>query len=430
MNYAGAIEALRGYGRFGRKPGLQRIRRLISSLDLYPGFPVVLVAGTVGKGSTVVLLESVLRAAGYRIGSFLSPHLESYRERIRLDGNPLDEVEFAQGLELALAAESGPDEPPTQFELLTLAALAAFRRHQPDLVILEVGLGGRFDATNALEPSLSVITRIDLDHTAQLGDSVAAIAAEKAGITRRAVPLVVGENPAAALEVFARIAAEKGLPWRRSRELIGTRGDWRGQNLRYHEKPLHLGLPGPYQLENAATALAALEALAEQGWRTRWEHLEQGLEEVRFPGRLECLSQTPKIVLDGAHNPVGMGALCRGLPAFAYNRLFAVVGIMADKDYGSMLEILARAGAFPTFVRADSVRGADPLVLAGRWPVQAGPAETAASVQAALERVLGEAGPADLVLVTGSLYLVGQARSLLKGGEDCWCRHLNNRAGI
>jgi dihydrofolate synthase / folylpolyglutamate synthase len=361
------------------------------------------------------MLAAILRHHGHRVGTMPSPHLVSYRERIQVDGEPISEREFAEAVERLrprleeIGAELGP---PTEFEILTTVAISHLAA-RCDRLVVEVGMGGRLDATNVLDLGLAVITNVALDHQQYLGDTVARIAAEKAGIVKPGNMVVTGAEGEALTVVEAAAAAAGADLWRLGRELhlharwrgwSGSEIDLAGPGFEY----LNLKVPllGEHQAANAALAVAAAHRLGEA---------PAGLEEARWPGRLEPIGENPVVLLDGGHNPAALSRLAADVPRLAEGRPVTVVfGIMADKDIPSSLAELRRMGpAHAVFTAAESPRAARPGELVALW----GGGEAVAGAVAAARRGIELAGPGGLVLVCGSLYLVGEVRPWLVAGR-------------
>jgi dihydrofolate synthase/folylpolyglutamate synthase len=410
-----ADDLLQRLAPLGMRATLGPFRRLLAALgEPQRELPAVLVAGTNGKGSTAALLAGICCAAGYRTGLYTSPHLEETRERIRLDGLALPTLELDRLLHGVVTAAG--EELPTPFEALTAAAFVAFAEAQVELAVLEVGLGGRLDATNAVEPVLSLVTEIGLDHREQLGDSLAAIAVEKAGIFRRGRPALAWVTAGEAVEGLQRVAAERAV------ELELLPGEWRvesrasgahGQRVRLSGptglRDVLLPLHGSHQLGNLALAVAAAEDLSTTGWPELVDAIGRGIAGTRWPGRLERvrLPDGRSVLLDGAHNPHAMTALAAALRD---GEPFALVfGALADKDVGGMASAIAGLAREVHLTTPDSPR-AMPTAAIAALPYLAG-AHAATDLEAALLAALA-AQP--LVVVTGSLYLVGAARRLLR----------------
>jgi dihydrofolate synthase/folylpolyglutamate synthase len=429
VTYPEATAFLFGLRRFGWRLGLDTVRRLVALVgNPQDTLPAVHIGGTNGKGSTAAMLGAILQAAGYRTGLYTSPHLLSFTERIRLNGEPIGEADVtglvAELKELcaahfAQAPIPAPDARqlphPTFFELTTAMAFLHFARQRAAVAVIEVGLGGRFDATNVLVPQVSVITNVALDHQEYLGESIAAIASEKAGIIKAGVPVVTAAS-GEAYAVIARTADERGAPLvhaphayrveQLSSTLSGHTFDLTGPHRRY--VGLHLPLAGRHQVENALTALAAAEALEAGGLHLGDSAIRSGLAHVRWPGRLQVVGTRPRILVDGAHNPAGAAALAGFLRDHraTLHRLVLVFGVLRDKDWAAMLSALAPLADHIILTHPPTERGADPrdLLVADRLGI---PVEVHPEVGAALQRARTIAGPEDTILATGSLYLVG-----------------------
>jgi len=378
-------------------------------------WPALHVAGTNGKGSTAAMLDAVLTAAGHRTGLFTSPHLVDFTERIRVGGRTIPRATVVSRVTTLRAALERAQIPLTHFEFAALLAFEWFAEVGIDVGIIEVGLGGRLDATNLVEPIVTAITSIGIDHVEFLGNDLASIAAEKAGIVKAGVPLVLGHVPAEAERVIIARADAVGAPVVRAGVdgALRPAGDalaFAGPNVRWDG--LRLGLAGGFQRDNAVVALLAL-ALARDRFPCGADAVRRGLADVRWPGRLAVVGPDPLVVLDGAHNPAGVATLVGELPALVGDRpLDLVFAVMADKDRKAMLAPLlprvrrvvvtrvGRRGARPDVVAAE---------IAGRIPVDVID-DPRAAVRAGMDGVAtGEA-----LLVAGSLFLVGEAYAELE----------------
>jgi len=388
-----ALQWLYSVQQFGIKPGLSNTRKLLKELQL-PGSRqrFLHVAGTNGKGSVCAFMESLLRTAGERTGLFTSPHLISFCERIRCGAAMIPMEEVGQSIESLRPVVASWDPHPTFFELTLMLALDWMDRQGAETIVLETGMGGRLDATNALTPCVSVITPIDLDHQQWLGDTIAAIAAEKAGIIKPGIPVVSApQHPDA--EAVLRAAAEKA-----------------GSPLTFVEAPcdLPLGLAGEHQRWNAALAVAAVRAA---GIRLTEEALAQGLASVQWPARFQRL-RGGRLVVDGAHNPHGAAAAVRTWQQeYGAEKAVVIFGAVAAKDFPSSLAQLADIAAAFVFVSVNSPRAVPAEELLAAAPPGV-PASTAASPEDAL-RAAGDAR----TLICGSLYLCGEALALLEDGR-------------
>lgn len=388
-------------------------------------YPSVHVAGTKGKGSTAACLASILGAAGYRVGLYTSPHLHTFRERIQISGQPIDPGLFAElTAELAAANAALVGEHPdwgeaTAFELATALALLAFARSRVDVAVVEVGLGGRLDATNVLLPEVAAITSISYDHTQILGNTLAEIAREKGGIIKPGRPVVSAPQHPEAEAVITRTAAERGAPlllggrdW--AVEGVPARFSFRGPGGELHG--LRLALRGAHQVENAGVALAVGQLLGERGLPIPESALRRGLVEVQWPGRLEVVHERPCVVVDGSHNVDSAERLARAMrEEFTWRRLTLVLGIARDKDIPGIVRALAPLADEVVAVASHSPRAARPeRILAAASALQLPvAAHEAGSVAEALDAALAQAAPEDLILVTGSLYVVAEAREAL-----------------
>lgn len=355
----------------GIRPGLERITALLERLGRpQDRHPVVHVAGTNGKGSVCAILAAVLKAAGYRVGRYTSPHLVSYVERMSVDGRFIAEAELESELQ-RVSALAGTLEaslgPVTEFELLTAAAFSWFARQPLDVLILEVGLGGRLDATNVIErPLMTAITRIARDHTALLGDTVEAIAREKAGILKAGVPLVTGAEGSALAEIAA-IAEQLGAPLQLAAEAEWLSEGAHGDRIRVAGEPYDLGLLGAYQAKNAALALGLVEGLRARGWTIEATAVREGLAAARWSGRLDrwTAPDGQTYWFDGAHNLDGVEALATALGDRPTDRgRVLLMGVLADKDPAAMVERLAPLAQTLLLTMPPNTRALDPRELA------------------------------------------------------------------
>ena len=404
MTYAEAIQFLFGLQMFGARPGLETTRRLAALAgNPQDKLRFIHVAGTNGKGSTCAMLESVYRAVGLRVGLFTSPHLVSFRERIQVNRELIpasDVARLVTEIQASLKTFSH-DQHPTMFEVVTVLALRHFAEQKCDLVIWETGLGGRLDATNIVTPLASVITNIGLDHQAWLGDTLAKIAAEKAGIIKPGVPVVTTERGEEALNVIERVAKENNAP------LTRVRPD--------PSSILHppSSLPGEHQRMNAALALATVEVL-QKSLPASDEQIATGLAQVKWPGRLQLITRPngQRVLLDGAHNIAGVETLVAAVEkGFAGIKRTLILGMLADKDWRPMCELLASLAERIILVPVESKRTASPEQLAEVFRA----ANPKAQVRCAdsLSQALDWAGRDEFVVIAGSLYLIGAALALL-----------------
>ena len=417
---------------FGIKLGLDTIGAIAAELQQpHLACPVLHVAGTNGKGSVSAMAAQALAAAGLRTGRYTSPHLVRLEERFGVDGRPVDPAELDAALDQVAAAVGRLRSAgrlvvePTYFEATTAAAFLLFKTASVDAAVVEVGLGGRHDATNIVEPLVTAIVSVAMDHEAQLGASLAAIAFEKAGTIKPGVPVVVGPLPAEARAVVEAVAVERGAPVvdaaAESRVTETASGGVSRVTIetpagRYG--PLQPALAGRHQIDNAVVAVRLLETASRRGMPVGPDAIVSGLTETRWPGRLQTI-QTPRgaVVVDGAHNPAGAEALASYLEERFPEGLPVVVGMMADKDAGAMLAALARVARPLILTRAPGPRAADPsaLLAAASGLGLRERVETVADVAAALDRGWALA---PVIGVAGSLYLAGAVLSALGAGAD------------
>jgi len=396
--------------------GLERMHAALEELG-HPEMRLrsVQVGGTNGKGSTCAFLDSILRAAGHRVGMYTSPHLVRVNERIQVGGVPLDDETLGTRIVEVLRKAPAAMEA-TYFELGTLVALEHFAREEVEVAVLEVGLGGRLDATTAARPRLTALARVGMDHMEFLGDTLEAIAREKAAILRKGVTGVVAEQRPEALAVIESCASSVGAPLLlegRDFSLDGL-GRYRGPEISLDG--LALGLHGAHQHHNAAVAVACAHLLEGQGVSVGAEAIRTGLQRTRWPGRLEQVSGHPPLLLDGAHNEDAVEALVAALHAVPYagRPVHLVFGVVSDKQVDPMLRMLLPRCASATLTPVPTPRSRDPgsyLSLArSLCPV----VDVAPSPGEALARARVRAGPDAWVLVAGSLYLVGAVKALLE----------------
>jgi dihydrofolate synthase/folylpolyglutamate synthase len=442
--YRRALDALQARGRFGIRLGLSRTRALLRALGSPERtFRGALIAGTNGKGSVQALVASALRASNERVGQTPKPHLVSYRERIVVDGRPIAPADFAAVVGDVLRAAAPLEArhgPATEFELLTAAAMAWFARSQITVGVVEVGLGGRLDATNAWDGGVAVITNVDLDHTDRLGSTIRAIAREKAAIVKRGNLAVTGAT-GEALAVIRSRARRVSAPLVEVEPLPVVAMDRGG--LRLHHRrigEISLGLLGRHQAANAATAIATLDVLRDAATvHVDDETIRHGFAAARWPGRLELLALdghgtarpagdhprpgSPDVLLDGAHNEAGMAALATAFdelrPELSAGRPTILLALMADKDVPAILRALAGSEALrrARIITAEVSRRSLPAAeLAAAWRRASGGGEAidAADVAAAFARAAEASRSADgPLVVAGSLYLVGAVRAML-----------------
>jgi len=402
MNYPDSVQFLYALGNEMKtaKLGLDRIRAVLAALgNPEKAYRIVHVAGTNGKGSTSAMIAAGLRATGIRTGLFTSPHLVEPTERIQIDGIPVSQAQFSRAFDVVhqAAGSLDLDAHPSYFETVAAMAFWLFRELNVKTAVIEVGLGGRLDATNIVHPALTVITPIDMDHQIFLGDTIESIAAEKAGILKHGVPAVFARQRPDAQAVLDAKAAELGIPVKCASdfEIRDLEIDARGSRFSGIECPL----AGEHQVDNAVTAALALETLGVS---------PKGIGETTWPGRLEHISPNPDILLDGAHNPAGVRALIRYLERFYPDRKrWIIFGAMRDKAVAEMGALLFPLADELILTAADSPRSMSPEELAALAPQ----GRAVPNIVEALKLVASEASADDMIVITGSLFLVGEARA-------------------
>ena len=429
MEYRDALSYIYGFTDYERRGlaayapefyNLQRVRDLLALLgDPQQAFRAVHIAGTKGKGSTAAITESILRAAGYRSALYTSPHLHTFRERIRVNGALIPEDDVARLVErLEPLASQVPEI--TTFEIMTALAFAWFAEQSVEWAVIEVGLGGRLDATNVLTPAVAVITSISLDHTAILGDTLAQIAAEKAGIIKPGVPVVSAPQRPEALAVIEDVCQRQGAPL----TLVGRDWTWvsgpatlEGQEFSVRQgaeetTALWLPLLGEHQLENATTALATIARLREQGASVPLTAVGEGLRAVHWPARFEILSRSPLVIADSAHNGDSARKLMATLRRHCdHRRLILILGASSDHATPALLSALLSEADRAIATRAAHPRAAEPAWLRAQGQEMGFEMEQSDSVAQALEMALSQAGPEDVICGTGSVFVAAELRA-------------------
>ena len=436
MNYQESLAYLESLNIFGIKLGLERIQKLLARLELpQERYRTIHVTGTNGKGSVSAMLAGILRHSGIHTGFYSSPHLVSYTERIRVDGQAISEQEFADCLSSIkvyidqMVADG--EECPTQFEVLTALAFFYFAIKHVEYAVIEVGLGGLLDSTNVIVPEVSIITNVTLEHADRCGGTLEGVAHHKAGIIKDDVPVVTAAQ-GVALDIIRQQAEEKnadifvaGEDF--SADFISYEGNF--QRLEFSsgllgavKEPYTLHLLGKHQIENAAVAVMAAKLISNLDSRITNKTIDDALTLVSWPARFEQADYNgQKIIIDGAHNPAGMTALRESLDLYfpAPERVL-LLGILKDKDIDTMLDILLRPNDTVVVTVPHSDRASDPQILAGKVAAHVQHVEAIADNNEAMNRALELANGEKLLIMAGSLYLVGGLRKLLmdkKGGE-------------
>ncbi len=417
--YNECLTAMFRLHRFGIKLGLETIRTMLSALgDPQNKFNAIHIAGTNGKGSVAAMLSTILRSAGYDVGRYTSPHLERFNERIWVNDQPIDDESVVGACQRTMSVDGLPRQP-TFFEFTTAMALDEFARRNVQWAVIETGMGGRLDATNVLTPRLAVITNISLEHRTYLGSNIAQIAGEKAGIIKPGIPVVTGVRQSSAAKVIAGQATTAGAPLFRhghefrSRRRPESHFDYYGVDHTYRD--LRLGLNGDHQVDNASLVIAVCELLERNGLAAIGEEaLRQGLENTRWPGRLEVAGKAPDIILDGAHNLMSARILSRHMRRYLHNRnITLVIGILDDKPFRNILKDLIHSckRVIVTQPKIDRAIPAERLAQAAREFSRN--VEVKADVGDAVRYALATSAKEDVICVAGSLYVVGEAKTAL-----------------
>lgn len=419
MDYKEALEYINKTEWFGSRPGLERITELLEKLgNPQNGMKFIHIAGTNGKGSCAAMTASVLKAAGYKTGLFTSPYLYRFNERMQINGKQIDDDVLAADVSLVKIAADAMADHPTEFELMTAAALVWFKEQNCDIVVLEVGLGGRLDATNVIEaPEACVIMNIGLDHTAVLGDTVEQIAEEKAGIIKPGADCVLYQQSQSVTEIVRERCDEVGarLHVADFSELHSEFDSLFGQSFTYRGEVYALPLLGANQLRNAAVVLELVEVLRRRGWALDQSDVEHGLYAVSWPGRFELVNDEPCFIVDGGHNPQCAQTVADNLARyFPGRRITLLVGVLADKDYPAMLAALDGQAAAYIAATPLSPR-ALPAAELGDYLKRFGkPVTVCADPAQAAELALAHAAPEDVICAVGSLYMAGAIRMDLR----------------
>ncbi len=439
-NLLSLFDAERARSDGPRQKVIYNLGRMVEFLDRignpHRRVPAVHIAGTKGKGSTAALCDAAFHAAGLRAGFYSSPHLHTFRERVRLDSQPISQEHFAE-----LVTELWPLRCPegdaamsvTMFEFLTAMAFYCYDQAGADVQTVEVGLGGRLDATNVVDADVSVITSVSMDHAKILGDTIGKIAADKAGIIKPgSIPIIAPQRPealASILEVCDQVGVEPALIGRdvtwepKPAPALNSAPERPYQSLTVHglldSYDLDLPLLGDYQMENAAAAVAAVESISKtQGFNLSPQTLAQGFRNVSWPCRMELVGRNPTVISDGAHNDYSVDKLLESLPRyFDYDRLVLIAGFSADKNVAAMVNSLAPAAALVFSTQARHPRAMNADELAPMFQELGAATTVAPTPQQALEQARAAANPRDLVLATGSLFMAAEVREAALGIE-------------
>lgn len=418
-SYAQCLKTMFGLRRFGIKLGLDVITQILEGLgNPQAAYRTIHVAGTNGKGSVASMLTATLQAAGYTVGLYTSPHLIHFNERIRINGRPVTDPEIVDTYRAIRKVQKG-DREPTFFEFTTAMALHLFKKHRVDWAVIETGMGGRLDATNILAPELSIITNISLEHKGYLGNTIAAITSEKAGIIKPKTPVVTGvRQPSAVAVVTERAAKLKAPCFRMGRDFHCRRrpsGRFTYTGLNHRWPDLATNLLGRHQVDNAGLALAAAEVLMRRGVDIDESHVRHALTHTRWPGRLETVCQEPLIVVDGAHNLMAARNLGRYLAeTYPDREIIMVAGVLDDKPAEEMLAALLPV-CHRAVITAPTINRAIPAdVLAKTAKKFVARVDEIPTVDRAVARALQIVRRNQVICIAGSLYVVGEALQTLQ----------------
>lgn len=414
-SYQACLEAMYGLRRFGIKLGLETIRQVMDNLsNPQDRFASVHIAGTNGKGSIASTLSAILECAGYAVGLYTSPHLVHFNERICINNQPVSDEDVVEAYHAVNDSHQG-ERSLTFFEFSTAMALYTFAKKNVDWAIIETGMGGRLDATNILKPELSIITNISLEHRSYLGNTIAEIAGEKAGIIKEKTPVVTGAKQKTVLDKIKEVADAKSAPLFR---LGGEFKVRRNQNKTFTYygidnkwTNLKTKLSGEFQIENAAIALAASELVSRNGATLTYDTVREGIRKTRWPGRLEVVMERPMVIFDGAHNLMASRKLADFLIGeLSHKQVVMVIGILDDKPYGAMLKNLLPGCSKVILTQARTDRALPPEKLHKVASELIEDVTVIPKVEDALYYAIDTASPDDAICVAGSLYVVGEAK--------------------
>ncbi|MFZ5942748.1 MAG: bifunctional folylpolyglutamate synthase/dihydrofolate synthase [Bacillota bacterium] len=432
MNYQEALDFLHDLCKFGINLGLERIELLLRLLgEPQKKIKTIHIAGTNGKGSTTAIIASILQEAKLKVGVYTSPHLHSYSERIRINGTDIEDNDFAREMEkiknIVPQVLKVTGENPTEFEILTALAFNYFSQQQVDIAVIEVGMGGRLDSTNVILPEVSVLTSISKDHTDYLGNTIEAIAREKAGIIKHKRPVVSAYQDAGAEEVIKQTCRELDCPVFFIKEYSFNPQSYNSQGQVFHlntdrdyYSSLHLALLGDHQIENAIVAIKTIETLQSQGWKIEKEQIYSGIRKVKWPGRLEYHQFKTQVLFDGAHNPEGARSLSQAIPKyFNYRKLIFVLGVLGDKDKQEIIRLLGPLGDVFVVTKPPNQRAGDWESLINLLEPLEKEIITVEDYHQAIDKAFSLGEKDDLLCITGSLYLLGESREYVLKKFSC-----------
>ncbi len=433
MNYDEAIKYIKETAKFGSKYGLERTEKILEFLgNPHKHIKTIHVAGTNGKGSTTAMLTSILMDAGYNVGTYISPYIEEFEERIQINRNNIPKEELAEVVtEVSKAVSKVVDLGyinPTEFEIITCAGFLYFHKKNIDYAVIEVGLGGRLDSTNVITPILSIISSISLDHTQILGDTLDKIAYEKAGIIKENVPVILFPQEKVAEDVIEKTCKEKNsklikVPRDISEYVAVTSNTLEGKEIKTQQINLkneyidsyELSLLGKHQILNSTVVMYAARELMNLGVKISKDNIINGLKSVQWPGRLEIMKNNPLVVIDGAHNIDGIKKLTESIDLyFKYNKLVLILGILADKQVEDMIETIAPKAERIISVTPHSNRAELAEDLKIEIEKLGVSCEAIDSYEEAYKKALSYCNDDDLLLISGSLYMIGDMRKIIR----------------
>jgi dihydrofolate synthase/folylpolyglutamate synthase len=411
MTYKEAIDYLAFTSKRGSCLGLSRITQLLERLgNPHKNVKFIHVTGTNGKGSVTKMLSCILNAQGYKTGLFSSPFVTRVNESIQLDGSEISDNEFAELIGDIMPVAEAMDEPPTEFEITTAAAFEYFSKKNCDVAVIECGLGGDMDSTNVIEaPLLSVITNVEADHSAFLGNTIAEIASHKAGIIKKGCPVLFGGNSMEALEVIAEKAINSKIFTVDYSNLSNISCTLSGSTFNFGEQNFSLSMLGIYQPYNAAIAISAVEILRKNGLDISNKAVYDGLKNARLNGRFELIKENPIVIFDGSHNPHGVNAAIESIKNYFDGKVVLLMGVMADKEYPEMVKTLSEVAAKAFTVKPKNPRALDSKLLADGFIRNGVDAEFSTELSAGVEKALTYAEKHQLPLIAlGSLYMYSE----------------------
>ncbi len=418
------IEWLQQFKPYGIKLGLDRIKYIVDKLgNPERRYRNIHVAGTNGKGTVCRLLSNILLEDGYHVGLYTSPHLYDIRERFIVDNKIIEEEKLLEVISIVKPVVDKLIQKkiyPTYFEVTTAIAFQYFSMEDVDIAVIEVGMGGRFDATNIMTPMVSIITNISLDHQQFLGETIEEIAFEKAGVIKNGIPVITAADKKA-LKIIEKTVIEKNSPLRYIKKDYIRRISKNIDRQIFHielerDYTIETSLLGSQQGENIAIVLAAIEELRKQGLKISDESIKNGIKKTNTPGRMELISRKPLILLDGAHNIAGIKVLKENLMDFNYDRLILVFGVLKDKNYSDMIDIISENADIIILTQPDTSR-ASPVNSIIKLIDETKKVYVTTKVRDAVDQALKVVGKKDMICITGSLYTVGEAREILMRGR-------------